>query len=163
MTPKSDNHIAHRLRVARTTAGYLTAREFALKNDLNIPTYQQHESGRREARAVTLEKYASLLNISLVWLITGKNKEDTPTLFNQEIITLHSGPFTKTSLVAIFSQLFDERDNLSNQTIFCDSRYTLHELTTIIGSPSIIAMLTIESKEGFKKKILLTAIPDNPI
>ena len=65
--------IAERLKRARIAAGYLTAKEFAEKNDIPQPTYALHESGKRGlSRGDTLKLYAQKLGVREAWLQFGE-------------------------------------------------------------------------------------------
>nr|WP_222532543.1 S24 family peptidase [Azospirillum sp. 412522] len=66
--------IAQRLRLARTAAGYRTAKEFAASHGVPQPTYALHESGERGLRADVAGRYASLLGVSAAWLLTGEGQ-----------------------------------------------------------------------------------------
>lgn len=63
--------ICERLKLARIEAGFTTAKEFALSNDLKISTYHLHEAGTRSMALEVLEQYAALLKINVSWLLTG--------------------------------------------------------------------------------------------
>lgn len=69
--------IAQRLRLARTAAGYRTAKEFAASHGVPQPTYALHESGERGLRADVADRYASLLGVSTAWLLTGDGQGPT--------------------------------------------------------------------------------------
>ena len=64
--------IAFRLRAARRTAGFKSARKFAMQYDIPESTYSQHETGTRALKSELLLYYAKLLNINPTWLLTGK-------------------------------------------------------------------------------------------
>ena len=61
-----------RLKKARADAGFKTAIKFCDKFQIPISTYNMHETGRRKLRPSTAEKYADLLGIDVLWLLTGK-------------------------------------------------------------------------------------------
>ncbi len=63
--------ICERLKLARYEAGFSTAKEFALTNDLKISTYNLHEAGTRSMAFEIIEQYANLLNLNVTWLLTG--------------------------------------------------------------------------------------------
>ena len=63
--------ICERLKQARLDAGYPTAKEFAISNDLKISTYNLHEAGTRSMAFEIIEHYAALLNLNVTWLLTG--------------------------------------------------------------------------------------------
>lgn len=63
-----------RLRWARTTAGYPSARGVALQRGWPIATYQTHEDGTRLKKGLSEEdarKYARAFRVDLAWLMTG--------------------------------------------------------------------------------------------
>ncbi len=80
MTEKNQPDLARangRLKAARIAANYRTAKEFAVKNDINYPTYKAHERGQNTGRGIrenTAKGYASILqkripNITSDWIL----------------------------------------------------------------------------------------------
>lgn len=65
-------NIAVRLRDARITSGYKTAKAFAVCHKIPVSTYSMHETGRRGLRLEVAKRYCALLNIKLNWLLTGE-------------------------------------------------------------------------------------------
>jgi len=65
--------IGQRLKLARKTAGFRSASGFAHHNNIPVSTYSQHETGKRILNADLLLQYATLLNISPAWLLTGND------------------------------------------------------------------------------------------
>lgn len=65
------SQICERLKQARIEAGYRSSKEFALKHDLKISTYNLHEAGTRSMGIDVIEHYCELLNLNVSWLITG--------------------------------------------------------------------------------------------
>ncbi len=63
--------ICERLKQARVQAGYRSSKEFALKHDLKISTYNLHEAGTRSMGIEVIEYYCDLLNLNVSWMITG--------------------------------------------------------------------------------------------
>lgn len=63
---------ATRLRRARISAGYGTAKAFAEAHDIPQPTYAMHEKGRRRISAEVAERYAEELSCSAAWILTGE-------------------------------------------------------------------------------------------
>lgn len=61
-----------RLKQARVHAGYRSAISFAAANGLTESTYSSHENGSRGITLHSAKKYAALLGISEVWLLTGE-------------------------------------------------------------------------------------------
>ncbi|MBN9287187.1 MAG: hypothetical protein BGO43_02100 [Gammaproteobacteria bacterium 39-13] len=70
-TPNLKSKICERLKLARTEAGFNTAKEFALLNNLKISTYNLHEAGTRSMALEIIEQYAQILKINVSWLLTG--------------------------------------------------------------------------------------------
>lgn len=70
--------IADRLKEARKNAGYKSARQFAITHGIPPRTYQKHESGFSEMNLTTMVTYCSILNITLLWLQTGKHNNLNP-------------------------------------------------------------------------------------
>lgn len=73
-----------RLILARQRAGYTSARDFAVKNNIREGTYQSHERAAgdllaRNPKNSTLKKYAEKMAVNYLWLLTGQGKMDTPT------------------------------------------------------------------------------------
>lgn len=68
-----ENTRANRLRECRENAGFATAADFIKKYDLVEPTYNAHESGRRNYPYDVAEKYAKLLGVELDYLWSGKS------------------------------------------------------------------------------------------
>ncbi|MCK4870979.1 MAG: helix-turn-helix transcriptional regulator [Gammaproteobacteria bacterium] len=67
-----DQAISSRLKQARETAGYNSARQFSEKNNLPKTTYWQHENGKRSISASYVYEYARALGVTLNWLIAGE-------------------------------------------------------------------------------------------
>lgn len=64
--------MADRLRHAREKKGFETAKEFAEKHGIPQPTYAMHEKGTRGLQREVVKRYAGLLGINEVWLLTGE-------------------------------------------------------------------------------------------
>ncbi|MCG5241893.1 XRE family transcriptional regulator [Azospirillum doebereinerae] len=79
--------IAQRLRLARTAAGYRTAKEFASSHGVPQPTYALHESGERGLRPDVAERYATLLGVSPAWLLTGEGQGPLGTVTRPEPVS----------------------------------------------------------------------------
>ena len=60
-----------RLKTARMAAGFKSAREFCDEHSIPPSTYSLHETGGRAIRPKAAEKYAELLGINAIWLLTG--------------------------------------------------------------------------------------------
>ncbi|EKD71595.1 MAG: hypothetical protein ACD_46C00151G0002 [uncultured bacterium] len=65
------NEIASRLKSARKAAGYKSAKDFAIKQNMPVSTYSQHETGKRSINAELIISYSSELQINPSWLLTG--------------------------------------------------------------------------------------------
>ncbi|HTM64452.1 MAG TPA: helix-turn-helix transcriptional regulator [Gammaproteobacteria bacterium] len=65
------NEIASRLKSARKAAGYKSAKDFAIKQNIPVSTYSQHETGKRSINAELIIGYSSELQINPSWLLTG--------------------------------------------------------------------------------------------
>ena len=66
-----DQEIGSRLRQARKTCGYRSARAFAKEQEIPESTYSQHETGKRSLNPETLLRYCGCLGIEPNWLLTG--------------------------------------------------------------------------------------------
>jgi phage repressor protein C with HTH and peptisase S24 domain len=64
--------VGSRLKAARVAAGYKTAKEFADKHGLPQPTYANHENDKRGLRRQTARYYADALDVTVEWLLDGK-------------------------------------------------------------------------------------------
>ncbi len=78
--------ICERLKHARIDAGFSTAKEFALTNDLKISTYNLHEAGTRSMAFEIIELYANLLNLNVTWLLTGSGPKTKSQVRNVPVI-----------------------------------------------------------------------------
>jgi len=63
--------LPRRLKAARKARGFTTRRSFALACDIPPPTYLNHEEGKSELRVSQLVLYATILDVSLLWLMLG--------------------------------------------------------------------------------------------
>lgn len=70
--------IGKRLKIARISAGYNTARDFTQKFNTPSSTYSNHENGKVEMKSSELAKYCRILEVSADWLLFGKGKPPTP-------------------------------------------------------------------------------------
>ena len=68
---KKVNEIPLRLKIARISRGYKNKRVFALACEIPISTYRAHERGDNETKASDILYYATALDISVKWLLTG--------------------------------------------------------------------------------------------
>ncbi len=66
--------LAQRLKLARRSLGYRSARAFALAHDIPIQTYLNHESGKRGLSIPVALHYCALMHISFNWLVTGEGE-----------------------------------------------------------------------------------------
>jgi len=67
-----DQEIGKRLRVARKSRGYKSARTFAIEQQIPESTYSQHETGKRSLSPETTLRYCACLGIEPGWLLTGQ-------------------------------------------------------------------------------------------
>lgn len=67
-----------RLKSARIAAGFKTAREFCLAHKIPASTYSLHENGRRLLKPAVATRYAEILGINVVWLLTGTGSPYLP-------------------------------------------------------------------------------------
>jgi hypothetical protein len=70
-----------RLKLARKTAGFKTAKSFTDKHGFPASTYCQHETGARNFDDATIKEYSKILKVNYDWLAKGegvpyKNKSD---------------------------------------------------------------------------------------
>lgn len=63
--------IAKRLKAARKAAGFKSARDFALAQNIALSTYAQHEAGKRSINAELIINYSKTFQINSYWLLTG--------------------------------------------------------------------------------------------
>lgn len=86
MNTSSSKGICERLKKTRISAGYRSARAFAIAHNVPYITYSQHEVGKRKTNPETIIKYAEYLNIDPAWLLTGKayNEQDHTALGSEE-------------------------------------------------------------------------------
>lgn len=72
------SEISNRLKQARISACYATAREAADRLGVSYHTYVQHENGIRVPRIKSIEKYAKVFHVDPLWLLynrTSSTKE----------------------------------------------------------------------------------------
>lgn len=81
--------ISERLKLARTEAGFTTAKEFAEKQGLKISTYSLHEANTRSMSVDVIEHYATLLEINSAWLLTGTGPKSLFKIRKMPIIEWH--------------------------------------------------------------------------
>lgn len=67
-----------RLKSARIAAGFKTAREFCLAHKIPASTYSLHENGRRLLKPAVATRYAEILGVNVVWLLTGTGSPYLP-------------------------------------------------------------------------------------
>ena len=73
--------IGSRLKVARVAAGYSSVRKLCAEHGLSVGTVAAHESGRANPKPSALKKYAEILGVDWLWLLTGEDQQQnfTPT------------------------------------------------------------------------------------
>lgn len=64
--------VGQRLRLARQTAGFKTARAFAQTYSIAQSTYSQYETGKRRFSVDILVQFSEYLNINPNWLLFGR-------------------------------------------------------------------------------------------
>ncbi|WOI53428.1 2-oxo acid dehydrogenase subunit E2 [Parvularcula sp. LCG005] len=69
-----DKGVATRLKQARTSAGYRSAREAASDRGWTYTTYQKHENGERGISRDVSAKYASAFSVQPEWLLFGRGE-----------------------------------------------------------------------------------------
>lgn len=62
-----------RLKSARTAAGFLSAREAALRHGWNVSTYTAHENGQNGITTKAAGKYATAFKTTPEWLLLGRD------------------------------------------------------------------------------------------
>lgn len=65
---------ASRLKRARESGGYRTAKEFAEKNNIPQPTYALHESGKRGLSVDVAARYGAILGVSAQYILFGNTE-----------------------------------------------------------------------------------------
>lgn len=70
MTEASDT-TPGRLRLARTRAGFSSAKKVAEQLDTPLPTYAAHENGRRDFDRSQCLAYSALFSVDPAWLMFG--------------------------------------------------------------------------------------------
>lgn len=65
--------IGKRLALARRKAGFESASAAARALGMPVPTYSGHENGSRDPERGTAQKYARRFNVSLDWLLNGRD------------------------------------------------------------------------------------------
>ena len=71
-----DRKLCLRLKQTRITQGYRSGRAFALTHNIAVNTYLNHENGKRTLSLGVVKRYAKLLNVSYIWLLTGEGVEE---------------------------------------------------------------------------------------
>lgn len=92
--PTLSQVVGQRLRAARQSAGFKTARAFAQTHDIAQSTYSQYETGKRHFSINILVKFSEFLNINPNWLLFGKLP-----MFNPADDKSRSAPETTSSAV----------------------------------------------------------------
>ncbi len=78
-----------RLKKTRLANGYYTAVAFCEKNNIPISTYNMHEAGKRRITPKVAKKYAEILNVNPVWLLTGSGAPYPELPSESETLTEH--------------------------------------------------------------------------
>lgn len=66
------NEVCRRLKIARERSGFKSAREAAAALGVSLPTYIQHENGRRGVTVSKAALYAKKFKVSEEWLLLGR-------------------------------------------------------------------------------------------
>ena len=74
-----DEDLCARLKQTRIKQGYRSGRAFAMVHDIAVNTYLNHENGKRTLSLDVVKRYATLLNVSYIWLLTGEGVATLPT------------------------------------------------------------------------------------
>ena len=69
-----DSLLCARLKQARISKDYRSGRAFALTHKIAVNTYLNHENGKRALSLEVVKRYAKLLKISYIWLLTGSGE-----------------------------------------------------------------------------------------
>jgi SOS-response transcriptional repressor LexA len=93
-----------RLLLARTNAGFLSARQAALQNNWSLRSYAFHEQGRSFPAKPTLAAYAAAFDVTIDWLLTG-NEDVTINQLNTSAYgemkkSVPSAPFRRIPLLS---------------------------------------------------------------
>jgi transcriptional regulator with XRE-family HTH domain len=72
------NEAASRLKNARISAGYDTAKDAAVAMGVSDATYTQHENGTRGFPASRAQRYARFFRTTPEWLIYGRGLNELP-------------------------------------------------------------------------------------
>lgn len=78
MSESGDKMVGERLARARVNAGFRSQAAFARALGINEVTYRTYEYGTRGIPFDIAEKAAKALNVSVLWLLTGKGEKDDP-------------------------------------------------------------------------------------
>ncbi|MDF3055120.1 MAG: hypothetical protein K0Q74_1027 [Gammaproteobacteria bacterium] len=65
--------VADRLKKARQSAGYKTAKSFCTEHNIDLKQYLKQEEGKAAIKASHAVLYARCLNVSLFWLMLGED------------------------------------------------------------------------------------------
>ena len=87
--------VSERLKIARLSAGFQSAKTFCDKNNIPISTYYHHETGIRNISVKLAKKYSEILNLNLNWLLSGEGEpfsetQNSKILTSQEFFTIAS-------------------------------------------------------------------------
>lgn len=88
MPTELDELIGKRLKAARRLLGFKSARAFSRHHHIPNSTYFQHETGKRSLNPSMLLTYATHLNVTPDWIISGDQNNNTETAINLPLLRL---------------------------------------------------------------------------
>lgn len=129
MASNSAKSIGSRLRFARKSAGFNTARDFAQRHEIPESTYSQRETGKRPLSIEHVIEYSQVLGVDAGWLLTGKGeaRSSQPRVVSDAT----EAPATVTPLER---EIMRERVSMVNMPLFCD---ILEQILTISNDPEV--------------------------
>lgn len=77
MIEDKNGEIGSRLKTARKAAGFSSANDAAAALGISYPTYAAHENGTRGINRRALERYSKYFDVTIDWLISGRNDAGT--------------------------------------------------------------------------------------
>ena len=135
-----------RLRAARKTAGFKTAKAFTEAHGYPASTYCQHETGARNLDDATIRDYSKLLKVNYDWLAKGeglpyKNKLDEKRAKTFQSETLDLNTLTRTApliseklLASILEALMSADKKISAKDLAHASTAIYSEVVRIEGT-----------------------------
>ena len=77
MIENKNREIGSRLKTARHAAGFSSVNDAAAALGISYPTYAAHENGTRGINRRALERYSKYFDVTIDWLISGRNDAGT--------------------------------------------------------------------------------------